>query len=67
MMFPIENMPEILQWISHIVPAKWYIIAVRDVMIKGLPLTSILPEIGILTTMAAVLILLSVKRFNIRL
>ena len=67
MMFPIENMPKILQWISHIVPAKWYIIAIRDVMIKGLPLNSILPEIGILTTMAAGIILLSVKRFNIRL
>lgn len=67
MMFPIENMPEILQWISHIVPAKWYIIALRDVMIKGLPLTSVLPEIGILLAMTAGLILLSVKRFNIRL
>ena len=67
MMFPIENMPDILQWISHIVPAKWYIIAVRDVMIKGLSVTSILPEIGILSAMAVVLILLSVKRFNIRL
>ena len=67
MMFPIENMPEILQLISHIVPAKWYIIAVRDVMIKGLPITSILPEIGILLAMTVGLILLSVKRFNIRL
>lgn len=37
MMFPIENMPDILQWFSHIVPAKWYIIAVKDVMIKGFP------------------------------
>ena len=67
MMFPIENMPEILQLISHIVPAKWYIIAVRDVMIKGLSVESILPEIGILSAMAIGLILLSVKRFNIRL
>ena len=67
MMFPIENMPDILQYISHIVPAKWYILAVRDVMIKGLPIQAILPEIGILSAMAVVLILLSVKRFNIRL
>ena len=67
MMFPIENMPKILQCFSHIVPAKWYIIAVRDVMIKGLPISSILPEIGILSAMVVGLILLSVKRFNIRL
>ena len=67
MMFPIENMPEILQLISHVVPAKWYIIAVRDVMIKGLPMVSVLPEISILLSMALGLILLSVKRFSIRL
>ena len=67
MMFPIENMPDILQWFSHIVPAKWYIIAVKDVMIKGLPAVSILKEIGILSFMAGVLVFLSVKRFKIRL
>lgn len=67
MMFPIENMPKILQYISHIVPAKWYIIAIRDVMIKGLPISAVLPEISILSAMVVGLILLSVKRFNIRL
>ncbi|WP_455635071.1 ABC transporter permease [Parabacteroides sp.] len=67
MMFPVENMPDILQWFSHIVPAKWYIIAVKDVMIKGLPAVSILKEIGILSFMAVVLVFLSVKRFKIRL
>lgn len=67
MMFPIENMPPILQWLSNIVPAKWYIIAVKDVMIKGLPAVAILKEIGILALMAVVLIAWSVKRFKIRL
>ena len=67
MVFPIENMPVILQVISNIVPAKWYIIAVKDVMIKGLPAVSILKEIGILSFMAVVLVFLSVKRFKIRL
>ena len=67
MMFPVENMPDILQWISHIVPAKWYIIAVKDVMIKGLPVSAVLPEIGILAMMAVVLLTVSVKKFNTRL
>lgn len=67
MMFPIENMPDILQWLSNIVPAKWYIIAVKDVMIKGLGAASILKEIGILLLMAVLLVLLSVKRFKTRL
>ena len=67
MMFPVENMPDILQWLSHIVPAKWYIIAVKDVMIKGLGVRDVLPEIGILSLMAIVLLTISVKRFNNRL
>lgn len=67
MVFPIENMPEILQIVSNIVPAKWYIIAVKDIMIKGLSLGSVLPEIGILAGMALFLVALSVKRFKIRL
>lgn len=67
MMFPIENMPVILQVISNIVPAKWYIIAVKDIMIKGLGFGAVMQEVGILLLMAVVLIGLSVKRFKIRL
>ena len=67
MVFPIENMPVILQVISNIVPAKWDIIAVKDIMIKGLGFGSVLQEVGVLVLMAVVLIGLSVKRFKIRL
>lgn len=66
MVFPIENMPLLLQWLSNIVPAKWYITAVKYVMIKGMPLAGIWKEIGILVLMALVMIALSVKRFKIR-
>ena len=67
MVFPIENMPIILQVLANVVPAKWYIIAVKDVMIKGLGFQDILLEVGILSGMVLLLILLSVKRFKIRL
>lgn len=67
MLFPIENMPPLLQWLSHIVPAKWYIIAVKDVMIKGLGLAAVWKEIVILLFMGVVLVVWSVKRFNVRL
>ncbi|MDR1880902.1 MAG: ABC transporter permease [Tannerellaceae bacterium] len=67
MVFPIENMPYILQIISNIVPAKWFIIAVKDVMIKGLGVEAVLEEAGILSLMAVLLVALSVKRFKIRL
>lgn len=67
MIFPIENMPWILQAISNVIPARWYITALRDVMIKGLGVMEILPEIGVLLLMVFLLIVLSVKRFKTRL
>lgn len=67
MMFPVENMPPVLQFLSNIVPARWFIIAVKDVMIKGLGVVAIWKEIVILCVMGVLLILVSVKRFKNRL
>lgn len=66
-MFPLENMPLPLQVISNIVPSKWYYIIVKSIMIKGLGLTSIWKETLILTIMTFGLLLISVKKFKIRL
>jgi ABC-2 type transport system permease protein len=67
MIFPIENMPKILQIVAQIVPAKWFITAVKDVMIKGVGFVEVLPEIGILSAMVIFLAVFSIKRFKIRL
>ena len=67
MIFPIEGMPLILQWISDILPARWYIQAVRKLMIEGVPVVLVYKEIGILLLMATVLITISIKKFKYRL
>jgi len=67
MIFPIENMPLPLQWVSDLIPAKWYIIAVKSIMIKGLGIASVLKEVGILCLMSVVLVGISLKKFKIRL
>jgi len=67
MIFPVENMPVALQWLSDIVPAKWYISAVKSIMIKGLGITSVLKEVAILSFMSLVMIGISLKKFKIRL
>ncbi|PKB18446.1 ABC transporter permease [Flavobacterium sp. 5] len=67
MMFPTENMPIVLQWISNIIPAKWFIIIVKDIMIKGVGIGSVWKEVLILCAMALVLIIVSLKKFKIRL
>jgi len=67
MMFPIESMPFPLRLISHIIPARWYVSAMRKVMIKGLGFGSILTELTVLACMSAVLLVISLKKFKPRL
>ncbi|WP_373723493.1 ABC transporter permease [Bacteroides heparinolyticus] len=67
MMFPIESMPPVLQWISTIVPARWYIEAVKKIMIQGVELQYVAKELFILVVMATGLLLFSLKQFKTRL
>lgn len=64
MVFPIGNMPAPLQWLSCIVPARWYIAAIRRLMIEGLPFTAVLREFAILAAMTAGLIVVALRKFN---
>ncbi len=65
--FPIENMPGILQWLSAVMPARWYISIIKHVMIKGTGVIFIWKELIILIVMTVIFILLSIKRFKVRL
>jgi ABC-2 type transport system permease protein len=66
-MFPIESMPLPLRILSNIVPAKWFFIIVKSVMIKGLGLQFVWKETLILLAMTLLLLGLSLKNFKIRL
>lgn len=66
-MFPIENMPIVLQVISNIVPAKWYYIIVKAVMLKGLGFSYIWKETLILAGMTVFFITIALRNFKIRL
>jgi ABC-2 type transport system permease protein len=65
--YPVENMPLILQWISYIIPAKYFLIILKAIMIKGNDFSYYWKETLILGGMAAFFILLSAKKFKIRL
>ena len=67
LVFPVENMPLVLKWFSHIIPAKWFILAVKSVMIKGAGFRAIMVEFSILLSMAVFLITVSIKMFKNRL
>ncbi|MEO6721839.1 MAG: ABC transporter permease [Ferruginibacter sp.] len=66
-MFPIENMPVPLQIFSNIIPAKWFYIIVKSIMIKGLGFASIWKETLILFGITIFFLIVSLKNFKIRL
>jgi ABC-2 type transport system permease protein len=65
--FPIENMPLPLQVISNVIPPKWFIIIIKNIMLKGVGLGYIWKETLIILGMTLFFIALSVKKFKIRL
>jgi len=65
--FPVENMPIVLQIISNLMPSKWFIIIIKAIMLKGVGLQYIWKETLIIILMTAVFIGLSVRNFKIRL
>ena len=67
LIFPIEGMPAILRGISYIIPARWFIEALRDVMIKGLGFKAIWVQFSVLLVMTIILLIVSIKKFKNRL
>ncbi|MCB0747741.1 multidrug ABC transporter permease [Hanstruepera neustonica] len=65
--FPISSMPLPLQVISNIIPAKWFIIIVKGIMLKGIGIGFIFKETAILVLMTLLFIGISVKKYKIRL
>ena len=67
MLFPVESMPRVLQWISAIVPPRYYIEAMRKLMIMGVGIGEVLREVAILTAMTVALLAVSLLKFKTRL
>ena len=67
MMFPVESMPTILQWVSAIIPPRYYIEAMRKLMIMGVGIGDVMREVGILLGMTVVLLTVALATFKQRL
>ncbi|HLF53406.1 ABC transporter permease [Flavobacterium sp.] len=64
--FPISSLPLPLQIISNIIPAKWFIIILKAIMLKGATFDIIWKETLILLGMTVFFIVLSIKKYKIR-
>jgi ABC-2 type transport system permease protein len=65
--FPIENMPQIIQYITYIIPLKYFIIIIRGIVIKGLGFDNLWKELTILFFMGVFILTISSMRFSKRL
>ena len=65
--FPIENMPRVLQWLCNILPPKYFISAIRGIMLKGTSLAEVWEETVVLVFMLVLFISISAARFKVRL
>jgi ABC-2 type transport system permease protein len=65
--FPIENMPEAYDWVSAILPPRYFIVIIKNIMIKGTGFLYVWKETLILAIMTTLFIGLSVRNFKVRL
>ena len=65
--YPIENMPKVYDWVSAIMPPRYFIIIIKNVMIKGTGFLYVWKETLILILFTLGAIGLSMRKFNIRL
>jgi len=65
--FPIENMPLFYQYISLLIPPRWFIVVVKNIMIKGTGIEYVWKETLILAAMTLFFLMVSIKKFRIRL
>ncbi|MEY4134263.1 MAG: hypothetical protein RL386_613 [Bacteroidota bacterium] len=65
--FPIASMPAALQFLSQAIPARWYLSALKSVMLKGAGIETIWREALVLAGMCTFILALGIKNFKIRL
>ena len=67
MIFPIASMPAWLSPVTNVVPARWFIVVARGIMLKGVGIEYLWRETLVLTAMAALLTVAAVRSFKPRL
>ena len=67
MLFPVESMPRVLQWLAAVIPPRYYIQAMRKLMIMGVGIADVMQEVVILFVMTAFFLTIALKKFNVRL
>ena len=60
--FPIENMPEVIQWFTYAIPLRYFLVIVRGIFLKGIGLELLWPQVAALAAWGTVVLMLAVVR-----
>jgi ABC-2 type transport system permease protein len=66
-LFAIEQMPVFIQWVTRVIPARYYVTALKDLFLKGTPLTLLYAELLPLAIFAIVMAAVATRTFHKRL
>jgi ABC-2 type transport system permease protein len=67
MIFPVASLPGWLQPVTYVIPARWFIVVSRGIMLKGVGLEHLWEELAVLTAMFAVFMVAAIRSFKARL
>ena len=63
-LFPIKNMPVVLQWLTYVIPMRYYMVIIRGIFLKGLGFMELLPESAALFIYGVIIFTLAIKAFR---
>jgi ABC-2 type transport system permease protein len=64
LMFPIANMPEVVQWLTYVNPMRYYLVIIRAIFLKGVGFYILWPQIAALFVLGVATLWLASKRFR---
>ena len=67
LIFPIASLPDWIRAVTNIVPARWFIVIARGIMLKGIGVAYLWRELAVLALMLGVLLVLAIRGFKARL
>jgi ABC-2 type transport system permease protein len=63
-MFPIANMPVVVQWITYVNPMRYFLVIVRGIFLKGVGVSVLWPQMAALLLIGVTALTLAASRFR---
>jgi ABC-2 type transport system permease protein len=63
-MFPIKNMPVVLQWLTYLIPMRYYMVIIRGIFLKGLGFMELLPQSAALFVYGVIVFTAAIRAFR---